>query len=173
MAWLIRPLTGLLALALAFAAGCGGGGDALTLEEYFDEVLALSETFDAEGSALEEQFNAENPTTDEERIELAEEFFNEALTVLEEFVGGFEDLDPPPETEAAHEETVSAGNAAIDSLHEIIDQVGEAETQAELEELFVQFLGTGTAFDTFSKTCFSLQEIADDEGIDVDLLCGE
>ena len=163
------------ALVLAFgtvAVACGGGnGDGLTLEEYFQRLEALSTDYDQRGNALGEGF-AEEFSSDEEQFKAAQEFWEDFIALFGEFVNDLDDLNPPSEVEAAHKESVDAGSEALKGFQEFVDQVRGAESLSELEERFGS-LELETVGDRFDQACVTLQGIADANGIDVSLNCGE
>jgi len=163
------------ALVLAFgtvAVACGGGnGDGLTLEEYFQRLEALSTDNDQRGVALFESFGEEF-SSEEEQIRATQEFWKEFLVLLGQFVNGLDDIDPPAEAEAAHEESVDAGAVMLKAYQELVDQMAEAESVSELAEGFGD-IELGASSDRFEQACVALQGIADANGIDVSLNCGD
>ena len=162
------------ALLLAFgtvAAACNGGGGGLTLEEYFQRLETVSTEYEQRGDALNEGF-AEEFSSEEEQIRETQDFWKEFLVLLGQFVNGLDDIDPPAEAEAAHEESVDAGTEMLKTFREFVDQVAEAESVSELAEAFGD-PGFEVSGDRFEQSCVKLQGIADDNGIVVDLECEE
>ena len=156
----------------AVAAACGGGGGGgLTLEEYFQRLEVLIADYDQRGDALGESFDEEY-STEEEQIRATQEFWKEFLVLLGQFVDGLNDIDPPSEAEAAHEESVDAGAEMLKAYQELVDQMAEAESVSELAEGFGGIVLEASG-DRFEQACVKLQGIADDNDIDVDLDCGD
>lgn len=157
----------LLGAGLFAACGGGGSGDALTLEEYFQDLDALENEFRAGQDASEVAFAAIDDSTPVEDVIT---LFEELQSVSDEFVAGLEGIDPPPEAEAAHEETI-AGFQAISQL--IDETIAAVEGGATGEELFAIF-ATDEAVEVseaLDATCRALQTLATDNGIDVALNC--
>ncbi len=166
-------------LALGTIAAACGGGDELTLEEYFEQAQVISDDADEEFEALYADF----PDEDDE------EFFSneENLTVIKEFAARFpvivrdtldqvEALDPPAEAEEAHDEFLAAGNELLTLFVGLTGPVEEAESVSEAEELF----GVGeedpeieAADQRFTDACLALEGIAEDNGIVVDFECAD
>ena len=161
----------LLALSAVVAAcgGGGGGGGELTLEEYFQRLEAVSSAYEQRGDALFENFGEEFDT-EEDQVRATQEFWKEFLVLLEEFIGDLDDVNPPSEAEAAHEDSVDAGGEMLEAFQELVDQVAQAETLEELAERFddVEFEESS---DRFGQACVALEAIADENDIDVDLDC--
>jgi len=165
-----------LALAAGTFAGCGGdgGGDSsdLTLDEYFAELEERSAEFEERGRQAEDDLDFVNAGTEAEQVELAVEFFTLAVTIYEDFVSELDDLNPPAEVQSVHEDAVSNGRTAVERLRLLLDLVGDAETEAELDAALEEVSPADPVFETFSAACVELQGIADERGIDVDLQCG-
>ena len=164
----------MIALALAFGA-CGDGekkdgGDGaagpLTLEQYFDKLQPLATKLDEDGNALDQRIRG---TLD---IDEAKSVFGEYVTVLEGFVDELETLEPPAQAQQAHDGAVAAGRAFAAEFQRAVDQGRDAET---FEDLFAGAEGEsfGAASEAFTATCFALEQVADDNGITVDLGCRE
>ena len=170
----ILPLAFIAVLLLAFgaiAAACGGGGEPLTLEEYFqrlDEIFeGADERFEALGDQCEELAESE-----EAEIEAARCFFDSSVQVLNHVQDETDDLDPPAEAAVAHEELVTAG-ADLEQLgEEFSERFADIESMAELEEL-AEAPELESAGERFERTCFDLEEIARENDIEVDLRCGD
>ena len=166
-------------LALGTIAAACGGGDELTLEEYFEQAQVISDDADEEFEAL----YADIPDEDDE------EFFSneENLPVIKDFAARFpvifrdtlddvEALDPPAEAEDAHDEFLAAGRDMLALFEGLTSPVEEAESISEAEELF----GIGeedpeieAADQRFTDACLALEGVADDNGIVVDFDCEE
>ena len=159
----------------AIAAACGGGdgdGDPLTIGRYFERLETLAGRFEDRGTELEEEFDVASATSDDELVELSQDFLRGGLAVLQDFVDDLDRLAPPAGVADAHDTAVDAGRAAVSAFQDVVDQAEDAVSAADLAPLFELF-AEGAAFDQFSEGCFALQEIADDTGISVDLQCGE
>jgi len=158
-----------LIVLLAGAVACtdGGGGvrsGPLTLAEYFDELEGSSTDLDERAASLVETLEASDD------VEELKEAAGQYPDVLGDFLEDLEALEPPGEAAAAHEDALDAGREFLDLLAGAVDDAEQAETEAELLEVFGndELVSATTAF---SETCVALQTIADDNGIDVDLGC--
>ena len=155
---------------LALVAACGGGGgEELTLEEYFRRIQALSdevdERFDPLVEALNQEFDSEA-----EQIEATRVFFNADMPILRDFEDGLDDLDPPAEVEGAHQEFVAANTELVDTLQDVTDRMADVASTSELQEL-LDAPELEAATTRFDNACFSLEDIADANGIAFDLEC--
>lgn len=154
-------------LVLLFAAGCGGGGDddddgdsdqdqeeeenedALSLEDYFQEVESIGNEADEQAAD----------------IETLDQYLDFARQVADDFG----DLSPPQEAEAEHEDYLDAIEGIVDEAQEIEDD----EPGLTLEELSeTETPEFDAAIEDVETACSALQDIADEEEIDVDLDCG-
>ena len=168
--FLALALCGSLMLAFgAIAAGCGGDGDALTLEEFFQRVQELDNDFEAKAADLGAQAEG---LTEESSVDEAVALFRQQVGLIEEFVTNLDALEAPPEAADLVEEAVSAGNEAATALNDAIDKASDAET---LDELFAVFAApeVEAAFTRFDQVCLDAEQLAADNDITVDLNCGE
>lgn len=170
---LLAPLF-IAALLLAVGAAgtaCGGGnGDGeLTLEEYFLRFEGAQDEADERFEPLVEALNQEFDS-EAEQIEATRDFINADIPILRDFVHAVDDLDPPAEVEDPHEEAVAGGAELVEFLQDFTDRFADVESTSELEEL-LDAPELEAASDRFDKACFALQDIADANGIDVDLEC--
>jgi len=158
-----------LLLALGSIAAACGGDDELTLEEYFQRIDALfneaDERFQPLVEALDQEFYSEA-----EQIEATRAFFNADIPILRDFVDGLDDLDPPTEVEGPHEEAVAGGRELVEFLQGFTDRFADVESTSELEEI-LDDTELEAASDRFDDACLALQDIADANGIAVDLEC--
>lgn len=150
------------------AVACKDGGDSLTLEEYFAKVDAVDTSTDASITAL---FDA---ITDEGDVGQYRTAMKELGPLLDKAGDDLDKLDPPKEAEDEHD-------ALVVSLHEWADastEAANAKTVADAdtpEVLFAAFdeAGFGEAEAAFSTKCKALQQVAADNGINVDLNCDD
>lgn len=168
---LVSTVLGLLVLG----AACGGGGGALSLEEYLRELDRLDQRMDERSQEAEDAFEEaiNDPTISEaEGLEAVQTFFSDALPILQDFVEGMEGLEPPEEAQQLHDEAVAAGRGALERLERLNDDLGEATTPAEVQEMF-STLESDEAFQRFRDACNDMQALADENEIDVDFDCGD
>ena len=160
----------LLAAMAALAAACGGSGETLTLEEYFQRLDELDNQADERGQAIEDEF----PQAFEEP-KPTQEFINSLAALVGDFVDSLEQIDPPAQVEDAHNEAAAAGTEFAQILEEAAPQLEGVESASELEEtlgdLFAEDSEFAAADERFTNSCVALQQIADDNDIDADLEC--
>ena len=160
----------LLAAMAAFAAACGGSGETLTLEEYFQRLDAVDNEADERGQAIEDEF----PQAFEEP-KPTQEFINSLTALVRDFVDGLEQIDPPAQVEDAHNEAAAAGTDLAQVLEEAAPQLESVESASELEDVIGDVFAENSEFaaadERFTNSCVALQQIADDNDIDVDLDC--
>jgi hypothetical protein len=158
----------------AFAAACGddgnGGGGELTLEEYFERLDAIMEDTNSQMDALEDP-EERDLASEEEQLEAIRDFYFDAnLAIIK---GGFDEiegLDPPAEVEDAHDALLAAGGDTVAAYEDVGSQLAEAESLADLQELFDDG-GFEAASERFEQACLELRGIADENEIDLDLVC--
>lgn len=177
----LSPLALIVALLLAFgviAVACdgssGGGGEPLTLDEYFEQMEAIiasaDETFAQIETESEQKF--EEAQSEEEALGVLGDFFTALVPVLEEFSSDFRDLGPPAEVEDARNEMLEAFDDFLTSAASVIDGIEGVESEDDFDAL-LEDSGFNAADDRLDAACLVLQEIADENSIDVDLDCGD
>ena len=123
------------ALVAACGGGDGGGGDGgeLTLDEYFQQLEDIKETYDARGEALDEDASALG-----EDVGAFQDYFGDLQDVFDEALDDVRDLDPPSEAQDAHDDFVAALTAAQAELDDIGDEIADVETVSELMATFAE-----------------------------------
>ena len=159
----------------AFAAACGdggGSGGALTLEEYFQQLEALTATAEERSAEFEAAANAEldAATSEEDVFAAIEDALTNAQPIFTTFADGLNDLNPPAAVEELHNEFVDASAEVLASLKEVFNEFDDLDSVTDPFELLDE-LGLSQAADRFDKTCAALQDIADENEIDVNLVC--
>ena len=160
------------ALLAACGGGDGGGGDGgeLSLDEYFQQLEDIKETYDARGEALDQEAE-----TLEEDVGAFQDYFGDLRDIFDDALDDVKGLNPAAEARDAHDEFVAALTAAQVELGDFGDQIADVETVSELMATFAEldtpgFEATG---ENIEKACRDLQAIADENDIDVDLDCEE
>lgn len=157
----------ILAALLVFVSACGGG-ETLTLEEYFDQLEAASVEFSTRSDAADTELTeSADPVGDAQRI------IPEFVEILGDFVEDLKGISPPDEVAGEHEVAVESGEAALSALREVVGVVEGIEDLTGLGELFEgpEMTAFGAAGERFEANCDALQGIADREGLEVDLRC--
>ena len=168
---LALPVIVVLLLALGTIAGACGGGEKLTLDEYFQELEAILDESVEKNDALAPDFAKEFEERDFEGLR---EVYDRSLeNNRDAFDERMDDIDPPAEAEDAHNELVEAGSAFWDILEDFVDQLEDVETITEFEaavKAMDDAWADGPA-ERIAAACSAVEEIATDNDIDADLNC--
>lgn len=160
------------------AAACGGGGDGgaveLSLEQYFERVASLTADLEERTASLDQQLEQEFES-DVAEIEAVRDAFATVLPIFGDFIDDLDELNPPEEVADLHGELVAGFADLVDGFEDLIDQLVNIESAAEFSALlFDPDSGFGSAIEQLEAVCLELQSIADDNGIEADLLdCAE
>jgi hypothetical protein len=112
--------------AAALIAGCGGGSDSLSAEEFRQQADAIC----AEGEARTDALTA--PTTPEEVLP----FLQTGLPLADEQRERLAELDPPDDLQAAFDEAQDLNQQRRDLLQQAVDRIEAGEDpEAVLREL--------------------------------------
>jgi hypothetical protein len=167
-----------LPLALVIAAACrgGGGGDGLTLEEYFEQLDVILETSDIELETLQMEY-LENPEGTQGWVQVAA-FQDLCAGLVEHYrrvVEDLESIDAPPLVRGAHDEYIATQVEALHFFAAIKDRAWRVSTLDEYIEVVTDARGSTRKEieDRESEWCFSLEQIGVRNGIEVDLGCFE
>ena len=167
------------ALLLTFAAliaGCGGGADALTLDEYFQQFEAIDADVDAQIEAAfadyPEDVSDEEFFADDANLPFFKDLIAAFPRITRDSLDRVKNLEPPSEVEDAHNDLVAALENLLITFEEAAEVLGAAETMAEAFELNAEVepsIDAATA--RFDTACLALVVIASTNGIAVDLSC--
>lgn len=113
---------GLLSLA---AAGCGGGANGLTPEQYREQVNQICADFEEELGALESP----------ESIDDVPEYVDRVIPLVEQEIADVRELEPPEEMEAQVEEMLAQAEEAIEAARDLRDAAENEDEQAANEAL--------------------------------------
>jgi hypothetical protein len=176
----MKSITIALACILLFAAGataaaCGGNdSETPTLEEYFQRLVAVYESFEEQGEALSDAFDErlEFAESEEAELEAYGSFLHDGVEFFRDFLDEIGRLSPAAVAESAHEQFLEAGELMLDAFEESVDQATDAESVDDIatqlrEETYV------AAAERFSEACLALEALAEENRIDADLGCEE
>lgn len=151
----------------------GGGGPELTLEDYFQQLGEIDDTFSAEADAIETASGGTAASLEDEEatLNLLADDLGKQLDLVDAFISDVADLNPPAEAQEAHDEAVAAFRELAGLLENVIDEVGNAESMADLEAIDDTELTA--ADERVTEACLAVEQIAADNDIDVDLDCVE
>lgn len=168
----LRKLSLLLAVALSagLIAACGGGddngdsgdGDALSAEEYTQQVSDEMEAFESEFRELGAA--AANPESPEAYVAAVEDVQGR----LDETVGTLEAITPPSEARDVHDRLVQAFQDLSVAYGGIIDAV-ESEDEGQIRDA-IDELQAATA--AFQSEAVEIAREAEDAGVPIENLAG-
>ncbi len=147
---------GLLTVLALLVAACGGD-DTLSVEAYFEAL----EDVDAAGEA-ETFFEGDGDTPPD--AETIATYFDGLHAFGRSFRVDFAALTAPTELAVAHDALLDAVDAVIVEIERV------RATGADIETFFEE---GGDELDAFGRACATLQQIATDRGIDLELSCAD
>lgn len=159
-----------LAGLLLVVGACGS--ERLSVEEYFQQVDRLREDADMGNETLTDKLtDSLEDASEQEMIDATRDFLADSTQVLSDFTAALDDLDAPDDVEDVHDATV----AAFTELTRIFGGLAEREIEAfpDVETVFAE-LGSPelvAATQLVIETCFALEQVAADNGIEVSLEC--
>ena len=162
-------LLGAILLVLGTAAAACDGDGGLSLEEYFQQLEAVTADADAAGDLVFADF-PEEFASEEEQVLAFQDFYAAFVPIIADFLDAIDDLDPPAEAEDAHNEAVDAGRDFVTDLEDLTNELADVGSSSELEEV-LDDPELDAASDRFDQARFALQDIADANSIEVDLTC--
>jgi hypothetical protein len=167
----IPLLLGGLLLTLGVLAGaCGGGGDDEGgLEEYLQQLEASLQDIRGQFDPLEAEFPQAFVEPEDTRGAL-----NAIAEVTAESHDALDEIEPPEEARQAHSEFLDSAAAYQGFLEDVVGQLAGMDSMAEVEQVLAENASELDAARVRSgAACNGLQDIADENGIAVDLGCGE
>jgi hypothetical protein len=159
-----------LAAGSVLLAACGGDGQKPALDNYFQQLEDIKQTYSARAEAMSEEALAI-----QEDLEAYKEYFGDMQDLFDEALNEMKGLDPPPEARDAHDEWIAAQSELQAASYDLGDRVADTESLSELVEIFqgLQGMELEPPSGRVREACRELQRIAGENGIDVDLRCGE
>jgi hypothetical protein len=156
-------LLAVLAASVLTIAGCSSDG--ASLDDYFADLEALSAVMEQGAAPAFETLDSSDDLTE---LKAA---FGQLPVLLDDYVTGLEDLDPPEEAKESHQAAVTAGQSFLTQLTALDEEVQATGTLDE----FIETAGSDSvqaASDELEARCSELQQIAEENDIEVDLACG-
>jgi len=174
---LARPLTLLAALflALSFAFACGADdGDSATpisLDQYFTSVEEIFDDAEEATDVAEESLNeVPRDAPLEEQIDAIDTFLSDIDGVFTDAAERLEALVAPDIVADENQDFIDGVRASLSLGNALRDDLPDIETQDELDDRLSDYGDDVEASVTKSdNACFDLHEIADAEGITIDL----
>ncbi len=165
----LRVMLGVgVAIGLAgLATACDEDGGSMSMGEYFQEFEELGDESDAKSDEINEQSDDIGPGEFDKLRDLTED----ARDVLEDFINDVDELDPPAEVEDAHDRFLDAASGFVDEFDDIIREFFDEDDEDALADGAAAL--NAVDFSAVGGACDELQQLANDNGIDVDLGCDE
>ncbi len=164
----------ILVVALGSAAvACGGGGQ-LSLEEYLQRLEAARDDASQRSEELAEESDEERDaaSTDEEWLDATLGLWDGFAPILDDFIDDLRGLNPPAEAEGPHNDLGNAELDVLELIKQLIDQLEDTESRSEAEAIEEQFQeDVDEISERVDGALCALQDLADENGIDVDLEC--
>lgn len=162
-------------LVLGTVAAACGGEDQLALEEYFERFETIDADADAKFEALYDDFPDEGEDdlfADEENIQLLKEIFAGFPVIHTDALDALEELNPPSEAEAAHDEVLATGRELAEVYEGGADRVEGVDSISEIEQIEEELTpAVQEAEERFNAACFDLVRVGEANGIVVNVSC--
>jgi hypothetical protein len=149
---------------LLSACGGGGSGKPLTLDEYFQELKALStDLHTGEAPILSTLSNSQN-------VQELKDALAQYPVVADAYLKGLTKLDPPEQAKQAHADAVTAGKDFLDAVQKAIK---DTQNVTNVDDFFATADAVQITISSQSMTvaCSALQQVAVDSKITADLGC--
>ena len=168
----VFALVGVVLAAVVIAMACGGGGDGeLSLEDYFQRFRVIQERIGQRMEALAESLSGEFDSAEEE-IKANQEFFAASSANLRDFVHALKGLDPPVDVESLHEKTVEVLADGAQISEDIAERLEDIESTVEMKRVLeLTAPDLASLSERGAAGCLALQDIADKNGLAVNLQC--
>ncbi len=164
-------------LALGTIAAACGGGDELTLEEYFERAEAIDAEADAKFEALYADFPDEGEEelfSNEENLPFLKNLFAGFPVIVRDTLSQVEELNPPSEAEDAHDEFLATGREWLELLEDGADRVEAVESISEAGQIEEELEpALGEAQKRHRNACLDVVGVGVANGIHVDVSCEE
>jgi hypothetical protein len=184
----VHALLLLASAVVVTSAACGDDDDssgattqtsteetAVALSDYFMELDEIFEEADR-NTEQAQTIIASVPTGAplQNRVAALDDFLSETERIFDRAVERLEELDAPPEVSEDHEEFLDAVHDASIIAAGLQDRLPEVASEADAEDLVTEFdEELAPVLASADDACFSLQEVADSNDIDVNLSCDD
>jgi hypothetical protein len=161
-----------LAVGLIACKNGGGGSNALTIDEYIQQVLSTDQAHESRANPLRTQLDqqfqglADDAAVPPDALTALNGLVEEEAT----FTADVSDIKPPDEAEALHQEAIDALQAEHDLLATALGQVSASTTFGELNQAFGSNELT-QAGERRTNACLAIQQFATDNGVEANLTC--
>jgi hypothetical protein len=163
-------LAGLVAVALV-AVSCGGGGSALTADEYFPKVETIIDQAITEMASAGQEFqDATGDATDASAVGAAVTLHRRNRDALDTERKALEQLAPPAEAASSHRDTVDALGDLVGALDDAFASMGQASDLDGIQSILAE-AGVFEADGRLQTACIKMKGVAQEAGIEVALPC--
>lgn len=147
--------SGVCAVLVAVAAGCGGGngGDGLSKDELISQADEICEKYAERQEVLQEGAPEEDPTAgdvSDETWDRAAEFLRDAADLVRDQTAELRELEPPEEDEADWDENLERLESVADSLDEGAQAAADKDRDA-LVRIFRDVQRVGAEADRYAR----------------------
>ena len=148
----------------------GTAGSSLTVQEYFQRVAELNDRVSAELDTLNNQIATALPT--DQALEALRASIEQYASIYQELRDGLQQLSPPVEVQAAHQEAFDALTAFIDYSHEMSAKAQDARDVVDIAAI-IDSAQTRTVNGRLTDACEALRQAAATASVTIELACGE
>jgi len=150
--------------------------DNASLKEYFRELRRIGDRFRERSAGIDQQFELTATDPDEYSPEraarLLADYYTALIPVVRQSLDEMKAISPPSEVELIHQRLVAAVEERLQELESLAVDLVSVRSTEDIRELLGSSEKRFAEAITGLEPCFELQEIALDEGIDVNLACG-
>jgi curved DNA-binding protein CbpA len=154
--------------------GDSNGGQPLTLEEYFARIDEIFKAADKDTTDLQDTFDADlaNAAGFDEEVDLLQTFLDGTIEAFNTAVDDMQAITPPQGAQESHVAFVQAARDSVSAAQDLRNRLDEAQSKDDLDRILSDFESeSSVTLRRLDNACLGLQDIADTNGIDVDLLC--
>jgi len=167
-----------LAALVAFAGlavACDGGGEELTLQEYFQRVDAIFADADARIEALPDPGTtiADPQATLEQKKDTVRDFLTRFVALAADVRDEMAGLQAPPQVQDAHSDFLAFWRDIGQAGDGVLDRLEGVQSESEFDDTSPDFFAADffAIRQRFPDVCSALQAVADANDIAVDLAC--
>jgi hypothetical protein len=147
-------------------------GPSSGFQEYFAAMEQVAITTDTRLEEIGAELNDATYSSDAEEIAANADGIQQSGEAIESALLNMSRLDPPGEVEDAHNDFADALDTVLQLFAAMALDIDDVSTSAQLNALTNQYSSDFSDADAdFDDACLTLQGIADDSGINVDLRC--
>ena len=150
---------------LLIFAGCGSS-DNSEIRDYFDSFFSVSLDLDRTTEAQLELKRKTDGASDTEAVAALREYFERSIPPYKEFAANYRALHPPEQIRWEHASFVRS----LDDLVAVLERVPTALDGADsgAEAIFIMIREMEPAIRAIERSCWPLQRVADEVGIDLE-----